>query len=324
MTPTVTFSRLAIAGFAALFSAGPAAQQDPAVFRSGIETVPIYATVLDRNGLMERNLDYDDFEIFDNGRRQQITTFISGLQPITAILLMDTSASMTLNLDLARRAAEQFIIRMLPGDTARIGSFNERIGLTAAFTGDRDALLASLRDDLDMGNPTRLWDALDETMAALSPLGGRRVIMLLTDGMDTASRKRAEDILARARADELMIYVVQFRSSARASLAEFPISPALGSPLARDVRRSGPAATTALRRLATQTGGGHFLLDASDDVNVTFTSVMQELHYQYVLAFTPERHDGKIHDIEVRLSQPDLVIRARQSYLAPLSDSGMP
>ena len=73
-----------------------------------------------------------------------------------------------------------------------------------------------------------------------------------------------------------------------------------------------------MRRLATQTGGGHFQLNQYDDVNATFTQVMQELHYQYVLGFTPQRFDGKIHDLRVRLEnpQPDMEIRARRNYRA--------
>lgn len=72
-----------------------------------------------------------------------------------------------------------------------------------------------------------------------------------------------------------------------------------------------------LQRLTSQTGGGHFTLGRFDDVNATFTQVMQELHYQYVLGFAPERADGKLHRIEVRSTRPGITIRARRSYTAP-------
>src|ERR1044071_8845106 len=90
----------------------PPVQQPPG-FRARVETVPVYATVLDRYGEIVRNLDRSEFEIYDEGRRQELTIFEAGLQPITAVVMMDRSASMTLNLQLAQAAAEQFVIRML-------------------------------------------------------------------------------------------------------------------------------------------------------------------------------------------------------------------
>jgi VWFA-related protein len=292
-----------------------AAQQQQPVFRSGVEAVAVYATVLDQYGEMVFNLKQDDFKVFDNGRRQKLTTFVGGLQPITAILLLDTSASMTLSLDLARTAAEQFVIRMQPGDQARIGSFSDRIDIQPEFTGDRDELLRAIREDLHIGNPTMLWDAVDEAMTELSALGGRRVIMLFTDGLDTYSRKTNIKILERARADELMVYIVQFRAAPRGSLAEIPLSP--GPRQVLDPRRMPPP-SVALQQLSIQTGGGYFFLGQNDDVNATFTRVMQELHYQYVLGFAPQRADGKLHEITVVVDRPDTAVRARRTYLAPL------
>lgn len=301
-------------GAGAVIHAAQTPGQAP-VFRAGAETVAIYATVLDATGEMVTNLGRDDFDVYDEGRRQTLTTFVSGPQPITAALLVDTSASMTLNLDLAQSAAEQFVIRMLPGDRARVGSFSDRVDLGPSFTDDRDGLLRALRNDLHIGNPTKLWDAVDETMTALQPLGGRRVVVLLTDGMDTASTATAESVFQRARTDELMIYVVQFRSTPLAMMAEVPLSPT-----ASDVLRARPASPgppgLAVRQLAAQTGGGSFLLAPTDDVNATFTQVMEELHHQYILGFTPERTDGRIHEITVRVRRAGLTIRARHSYLA--------
>jgi Ca-activated chloride channel family protein len=285
------------------------------VFRGGAETVAIYATVLDRAGEVVPNLGRGDFDVYDDGRRQELTVFESGLQPITAAVLVDTSASMTLNLDVARSAAEQFVIRMLPGDRARVGSFSDRVDLSPAFTGDRDTLLTSLREGLHIGNPTKLWDAVDETMTALRPLGGRRIILLLTDGMDTASRAIGEAVFARTRADDLMIYIVQFRSTPRANLAEVSLSPS-ASELFGSSNRQTRSPSEVIRRLAAQTGGGHFLLGPYDDVNATFTHVMQELHYQYVLGFTPDRRDGRMHQLQVRVRRPNVSVRARQGYLA--------
>jgi Ca-activated chloride channel family protein len=293
----------------------PAQDGQPPVFRGGAESVAVYATVLNRYGEMVVNLRRDDFVVEDDGSPQPLTVFVNGLQPITATILMDRSASMTLNLDLARNAAEQFVVRMLPGDRASVGTFSNRVDLGTDYTGDRDALLEGLNGSLHYGNPTKLWDALDETITAMAPLTGRRVILLMTDGIDTLSTRTVSDVLARARNEELMIYAVQFGTNWRAYEAELQLAPTLGQVLSSSARR--PAATDGLRRLKRQTGGGHFLLNQYDDINTTFTHVMQELHYQYVLGFTPRRLDGRLHDLRVKVNRPGVTVRARQSYRAP-------
>ena len=104
--------------------------------------------MFDRYGEIITDLAKPDFKVFDEGKRQDLTHFANGQQPITAVVLIDTSASMTPLLDLARAAAEQFIIRMQPGDRARVGSFNDRVDLSPEFTGDRDRLLRTIREDL--------------------------------------------------------------------------------------------------------------------------------------------------------------------------------
>jgi Ca-activated chloride channel family protein len=290
------------------------------VFRTGVQTVAVYATVLDRSGEMLLDLDRDDFLVFDNGRPQELTIFETGRQPITAMLLLDTSASMTPELEMARQAIESFVIRMQPGDRARVGSFSDKIDISREFTGDRDALLRSVRDDLSIGNPTRLWDAVDSAMSELETVAGRRVIMLLTDGNDTASDKRARDIMARARSDELLVYAAQFRPRVNPRI-ELPLSPTAGQFFGSDPNRN-PRPTQALRDLTRQTGGGHFSMRAFDDVNATFTRVIQELRHQYILGFSPAEADGELHEITVRVNQPGSVVRARRHYMAPSAQGG--
>jgi Ca-activated chloride channel homolog len=292
------------------------AAQQP-VFRSGIDTVAIYASVFDRYGEIITDLARPDFKVFDEGQRQDLTLFSNGQQPITAVVLLDTSASMTPLLHVARAAAEQFVIRLQPGDKARVGSFNDRIDLSPEFTGDRDSLLRTIREDLRIGHTTHLWDAVDETMTSLKPLGGRRVILLLTDGLDTQSRTRSDDLLARAQAEELLIYAVQFRPRLRQPDIELPLSQGLRAMLANDLKRERYPTET-LRRLAMQTGGGHFVLTERDDVNSTFTRVANELHHQYVLGFSLQKFDGKPHVLDVVVSRPGMMVRARKSYLAPI------
>ncbi len=98
--------------------------------------------------------------------------------------------------------------------------------------------------------------------------------------------------------------------------SQVPLSPSAGELFGPSPAGRGRPTGDGLRRLAEQTGGGHFQLNRFDDVNATFTQVMQELHYQYVLGFTPERSDGRLHELTVRARRPGVTVRARHSYLA--------
>lgn len=305
--------RLGLPLAASLLAFVPVQQQQPA-FRAGVESVPIYATVLDETFHVIRNLKREDFQVFDDGRRQELTAFENVFQPISAILLVDTSASMTLTLDLARAAAEQFVIRMSPGDKVRVGSFSDRLWLSDTFTDDRDRLLKYLRDDLRIGNVTQLWDGLDEAIATLADLGGRRVIVAITDGEDTYRPMAPHDMVERAKAAGVSLYMAQIRSRSQPGMEKSiagPMRPGFSS-----IPRVTMSPTQLLRELAGNTGGAHFILNQRDDVNATFTQVAFELHYQYVLAFTPRKLDGKLHQIEVRMRDPRWTVRARRYYLA--------
>src|SRR5215207_450300 len=132
-------------------------------FRSGTQTVPLYITVTDAAGRLVPNLTKDDFTVFDNGAPQDITVFDGTVRPITSVVMLDTSGSMTLNLDFMKSAAEQFIIRLLPEDKAVVGAFNNKVEFAeTGFTNDRDDLVSAIRE-LDFGNMTRLWDAAHQS-----------------------------------------------------------------------------------------------------------------------------------------------------------------
>ena len=293
----MAFPRPLLMTVAALgLSAAVAGQQQP-TFRSGNRTVPIYATVTDATGRLVPDLDRDDFEVWDNGKPVPLTVFDNAVQPISVVVMLDTSGSMTMNLDLLKEAATQFAIRLLPEDQARIGSFSDKIRISPAdFTSDRDELIRILRDDIDYGNPTRLWDATDAGMTALKDIEGRRVVLVFTDGADTFSERSQGDVMARAREGEFLIYAIGLRSQLRGQGVTRP--------------------DAGLRKVAEETGGGYFELDRTDELNSTFTRVASELHSQYVLGFSPAVLDGKAHKLEVIIKRPGLVARARKSYIA--------
>ncbi len=278
-------------------AAGPDGQQ-AGVFRSGAKMVPIYATVTDPQGALVPNLTREDFEILDNNVRQELVVFENQTQPITAIVMLDSSGSMTNSLKLVYAGAEQFIIRLLPQDKAQVGAFNDKVEFSGSFTSDRDELVAALRD-LDFGNPTRLYDAIDQSLDRLAAVEGRRVIVVLTDGDDNSSKVGQGDVLSRALADEVMIYGI-----------------GLESDYFDGMRRVRTNPDRVVRRLAEETGGGYYLLKATADLNSTFTRIAQELHSQYVLGFSPAVLDGKVHKLSVNVKRPGMKARARKSYVA--------
>ena len=139
-------------------------------FKSGTQVVSLFVTVADAQKRLVPGLTQEDFEVFDNEKPQPIVYFDNSVQPITVVVMLDTSGSMTLTIDLLKQAAEQFLIRLLPDDKAKVGAFNDKIQFSSRFTNNRDQLISDVKD-LDYGNGTRLWDAIG---ASLDELKGDR------------------------------------------------------------------------------------------------------------------------------------------------------
>jgi len=269
-------------------------------FRAGTQVVSLFTTVTDAQKRLVPDLMQSDFEVFDNEKSQPLVFFQNQIQPISVVVMLDTSGSMTLTLDLLRAAAEQFVLRLLPADKARVGAFNDKIQFMGrSFMNDRDQLVTDIKN-LDYGNGTRLWDALAASLDELKGVEGRKVILVFTDGDDTESHNSSMGkVIDRARIDEAMIYAIGLESR------YFD-----GQRMVRSRPDSG------LKKVADETGGGYFELTKTAELASTFTRVAQELHSQYVLGFTPLVLDGKVHKLAVRMKQPGMTARARRSYLA--------
>ena len=290
-----------------------AAQQPPQptgpTFKTGTQVVSLFVTVADATRRLVAGLTQEEFEVFDNEKPQPIIFFQNEVQPITVVVMLDTSGSMTLTLDLLKDAAEQFLIRLLPIDKARVGAFNDKIQFSARYTNDRDQLVTDVKN-LDYGNGTRLWDAIGASIDELKGVDGRRVVLVFTDGDDTSSRIGQGTVIERARADEVMIYAIGLESNY------------IGGPNGQRVRTKPDSG---LRKIADETGGGYFELKKSSELASTFTKVAQELHSQYVIGFAPTLLDNKVHKLAVKMKQPGMTARARRSYLAAadkISSSG--
>jgi Ca-activated chloride channel family protein len=284
------------AALAAALSISLAAQQP--TFKSGTQIVSLFVTVADAQKRLVPDLTKDDFSVFDNEKSQPIVYFDNSIRPINVVVMLDTSGSMTLTIDLLKQAAEQFLMRLLPDDKARVGAFNDKIQFNAKWSNNRDQLITDVKD-LDYGNGTRLWDAVGASLDELKGIDGRKVILVFTDGDDTESKLRLGTVIDRARVDEVMIYAIGLESRYFDGQRQVRTKPDSG-----------------LRKIADETGGGYFELTRASELASTFTKVAQELHSQYVIGFAPTLLDNKVHKLAVKMKQPGMTAQARRSYLA--------
>jgi Ca-activated chloride channel family protein len=291
------WTRMAGAAAAAVALSGVLVAQQP-TFKAGTQVVSIFATVTDPQKRLVSGLTQDDFSVFDNEKPQPLVYFDNSIHPINVVVMLDTSGSMTLTIELLKQAAEQFLIRLLPDDKARVGAFNDKIQFNARWSNDRDQLITDTKN-LDYGNGTRLWDAVGASLDELKAVDGRKVILIFTDGDDTESRLRLGTVMDRARAEEVMIYAIGLESIYFNGQQRVRTKPDGG-----------------LRKIADETGGGYFELTKASELAPTFTKVAQELHSQYVIGFTPTMLDNKVHKLAVKMKQAGMTAQARRSYLA--------
>lgn len=258
-------------------------------YKSGAQTVAVYATVLDKDGRLATNLTKKDFQILDNGKPADITVFSNDLQPLTVALMLDTSYSMQTRLTLVKDSTKRFIEVLNPGDRIRLGTFAEEVALSPLLTGDKIDLLRILDEEFWPGGTTPLWTAIDEAMTSFEGETSRRVVMTLTDGANTSGPTSVDAVRTRAINENFMIYTV-------------------GMP--------GTYLDKRAAELADETGGGHFEIGLTASLANTFAKVADELRHQYALGFTPIALDGQVHTITLRVLKPGLSARARKSYLA--------
>ena len=311
------------------------AAQEP-TFKGAVRTVAVYATVTSAEGRLVPDLGRDEFSVFDNGKRQELSLFANDVQPFTVVLLLDRSGSMRRNFGLVEKAAEEFVNALLPADKARIGSFSNRIQVDPRdFTSNHEELLGILRTELQEVGPTPLWNAVNVGITALLHQPGRRVILVFTDGMDSpmnfsSTNNTLKDVMKRAEEEDVMVYAIGLAGSAP-----------YGGPIGGG-RRGGYGGwgggrgggrgggygggygrrtpvdkpDEGLPKIAAVTGGGYFELTSTSDLATTFQRVAEELHHQYALGFTPAALDGKMHRLEVRVASAGAAVRARKSFLA--------
>jgi Ca-activated chloride channel homolog len=272
---------------------------DEDVVRVESDLVILNVTVTDKQGRYVHKLKRPDFEIFEDGREQQVGFFSVEETPFAAAILLDTSGSMESRITLARAAAIRFLEGLREADVASVYHFDSKVEQLQDFSPGRD--LPPLAYGLKSKGMTTLNDAVVRAAKDLSLRPEkRRAIILLTDGMDTKSAASADKALNTALAANVTIYTVDM-SDPTASLAEH-------------AKGAG-----ALKYFASKSGGRYVSTPGGQALDEAFADVLDELSNQYTLGYRPsnQAHDGRWRSIELKLSREDLSARTRNGYRAP-------
>ena len=314
MTRLLGYGTLAVCILGMLGAAG---QQQP-VFRGTGDAVRVFVTVTDGDDRLITTLSRDDFEVRDEGKPQPITLFDNTPQPIRLIVMVDVSGSMEGNLPLLRAAAEQLFARLGSDDVARVGAFGHEITISPSFTSDPGELRTALPAAIAADAPTPRWRAVDEAWDAFEDTGEeRRVILVLSDGKDSGPIDFRQhyvsqaEVIDRARDDDVMVYGIGMRSRGTR-----PMRPGIG-PRGLQAMLTADLPDPGLARVAEETGGGYTEIRFGQDLGAAFARVADELHSQYLIGFAPPKRDGKVHDVDVRVTQRGLTPRSRKRYVAP-------
>ncbi|MBA3353467.1 MAG: VWA domain-containing protein [Blastocatellia bacterium] len=280
---------------------------------TNLVTIPV--SVFDRHGLYIPNLQKDDFRIFEDGKEQQVEYFGTSEKPFTVILLIDTSPSTDYEIDEIRAAATAFVDQLKPQDKVMVIEFDGNVQVLTEATGDRPTIYKAIKK-ADFGGGTALYDAVTFSLSKrLNAIDGRKAIVLFTDGVDTVSSKSNYDTtLALAEEADSLIFPVYYNT----------YNATRGN---TDVWAPAPPGTTSreyavgkkyLEELAAYTGGRVFRPEATPGgLTKAFEGIAEELRRQYNIGYIPSE-DGKAgqrRQIRVRVSRPNLVLRARDSYI---------
>jgi VWFA-related protein len=259
-----------------------------------VQFVELYTTVLDRRGRPAEGLTQEDFRVLEDGVEQEIRRFEKVTDiPIYAGVVLDTSASMSEELDQAVRGALQFFQTVItPKDRAAVITFNDQHDLAVRFTNNLEVLAGGVAGVVAEGE-TNLYDSLVYALYYFSGVKGKRALILLSDGEDVGSRYRFEDVLEYARRTGVAIYTI-----------------GLGLPAgSRDIQ-------VKLSKLSDETGGRAFLIDRAADLGRVYETIETELRSQYLIAYqsSSKNDDEKYRSIELEVLRPGLEAKTMRGY----------
>lgn len=314
---------------------------DDEVVRVNSTLVTIPVSVLDRDGRFIPALRKEDFRIIEDGVEQEVAYFNTVEAPFTVALVLDTSGSTRFKIDEIQDAAIAFVDQLRPEDRVMVVSFDDSVRFLSDATSDRRRLRDAIRQTRT-GGGTRLYDAVEEVIKKrISRVPGRKAIVLFTDGVDTTSTRASYSSTTRD-AEELdaMIYPVQYDTytdqggigggggwpggggggvgrviiDILGGIGRGPVSGGSGGGATReDYQRAGRY----LRELSYLTGGRLYQADDSTYLRQAFSNIAEELRRQYSLGYYPSKQSqaAERRQIKVRVKRPNLVVRARDSYI---------
>ena len=298
------------------------------VIRTDTALVTLPVTVLDRSGRYVPLLKRENFRILENGVEQKIAYFAATDSPFTVILLIDTSGSTHFRLDDIQDAAINFVSKLKSNDSVMVMSFDDRISVLCKATNDRNEITRAIRRTRT-GGGTRLYDAVDDILKKqLSTITGRKAVVLFTDGVDTTSRRASYDSTIRlAEESDAPIYSVDYDTSGQNTVLG---SPGGGVRLPGGIILGGPGrggsgttmgdyrrAVAYLRALSDRTGGRFYSGDSMFGIGQAFAWIAEELGRQYSLGYYPNTagKDGERRQLKVRVTDPGLIVKSRDSYV---------
>jgi Ca-activated chloride channel family protein len=300
---------LIAASIVLLVSTGLPAQQDrqrPS-FRAGVDIVSLNVTVVDGTNRYVTDLEKDDFLVFEDGIRQDVTFFNKRQQPIALSLLLDSSASMEDKLHTLQQAATSFVRTLKDNDVAQVVDFDSRVEIRQAFTGDRDLLEEAILHTA-AGGSTSLHNAIYISLKELAKIRAqseddvrRRALVVFSDGEDTSSLVSFEEVLELAKRSETAIYAIALRSADVAQSKGFR------------------EAEFVMRQLAQETGGRSFFPARIEDLTGVYAQIADELSSQYTIGYTSKNplRNGAWRRVIVQVSRPNATPRTKRGYYAP-------
>jgi Ca-activated chloride channel family protein len=301
-----TATLMVLALLAVVVSAQNPPPQAPS-FRSGVELVSLNVTVADAQLRYATDLEQSEFQVYEDGVRQEVTYYNRSNLPIGLALLVDTSASMETRLTTAQEAASGFARRLRQQDLAEIIDFDSRVNILQPFTNNTEHLVQAIRRT-SAGGSTSLYNAVYIALKELKKIVAkdaedirRQAIVVLSDGEDTSSLLPFDEVMDLAKRSETAIYAIGLRDS-----------------------NDGPGrgfkeAEFVLRQLAQETGGRTFFPSDVAELPAIYTQIAEELSSQYTIGYTSKnaKRDGAWRRVVVRVSRPNLTARTKQGYFAP-------
>jgi VWFA-related protein len=296
------------------------AQDQTPTLKVDVDVVSILASVRDKKNALMPSLQKEDFTVLEDGKPQTIKYFTKETDlPLTIGLLIDVSRSQENLIDIERRAATQFFTQVLrKKDMAFLISFGEECELLQDYTGSPRLLtegMSQLRVSGGVGGlhpgpvptisqprGTVLWDAV--YLAANEKLKGevgRKVIVVITDGVDQGSRMTRNQAIEAAQKSDAVIYSIEYEDPRFHSMFGF-----------------GASGDGDLRKISDETGGHVYKVDRKNTLDQVFKELQDEMRSQYSIGYTPtnEAKDGGYRKLEIRTANKDMKVQARKGYYA--------